>query len=144
MKKQNKGKENKQKHIHVQRWSKWMLLNYRKDSSSTWHILSPNDDYIAKNGLHLIQLLAKAAPWEPQNNSGHFEGYWLLYTNKKASLLATTPIQLTKHREKESSSMVNRDHCIGRYSAPYPPQKKVDTNPAINSSITWWPSWKKH
>lgn len=62
MKKQNKVKQNKQKHIHVQNWSKWMLLNYRKDSSSTCHILSPNDDYTAKNGLHLTQLLAKAAP----------------------------------------------------------------------------------
>jgi hypothetical protein len=49
--------------------------------ASTGYLSSPNEASSTRNGLHLIKLLAKGAPWEPPNNLGYCLGYLLLSTN---------------------------------------------------------------
>lgn len=44
--------------------------NNREDKASSGHLSPPNKANSSRNGLHLIKLLAKGAPWELPNNSG--------------------------------------------------------------------------
>ena len=66
-------------------FSKYLGKSQGSDSPSdnrgvktfTTHFLLPSDTSNAKNGLHLIELLPKDAPWKPPHNIG----YWLLSTD---------------------------------------------------------------
>lgn len=44
--------------------------NNKRDKAPTRHLPSPNETSSARNGLNLLELLAKRASWKPLNNSG--------------------------------------------------------------------------
>lgn len=66
--------------------------------------LSPQSETIfARNGLHLIDLLAKGVTWKPPNYSGYYQGH-SLQTDGKLLLLKPTFMYLIEHRKVELGS----------------------------------------
>lgn len=47
---------------------KYLKLKNGEDRATTGHIFSQNEATSTRNGLNLIVLLAKGAPWEPPDN----------------------------------------------------------------------------
>lgn len=78
--------------------------NNTRDNVTTRHLLPPCETSSARNGLHLIELLAKGTPWKLPNIPfylqdkaiGHFP-----QTNRKTLLPKTILIYLFEHREVE-------------------------------------------
>jgi hypothetical protein len=54
----------------------------------TAHLLSPNEASSIRNGLYLIELLAKGVPWEPPSKLGYSQGYRLFSTSPWQSPIA--------------------------------------------------------
>jgi len=51
--------------------------------------------FAVRNGSHLVESLAKEAPWKPPNSSGCCQGYWFLPTNRWQGPIAEDNTYLT-------------------------------------------------
>ena len=68
----------------------------------TGHLLSPNEAFSARTGLHLIELSVNGVSWKSPNNPGCCQDYRLLSpTDGRAPLLKTPSTYRTEHGEVE-------------------------------------------
>lgn len=66
------------------------------DSPNNWgdqapirHLSSPNEVSIVRNRLHLIELLTKEVPWEPESDPDNCQGGGSIQIGGKALFLMT-------------------------------------------------------
>lgn len=64
------------------------------------HLISPNETSSISNGLCLIELLDKVAPWKPSNNPGCLSRLLIFLHKLMAPLLKIAPTELTEQRSQ--------------------------------------------
>lgn len=64
-------------YIHIRERDIIESSNNGGDNIPTRHLMPTSENYSARNGLHLVELLAKWAPCKPPNVSGSCQGHLL-------------------------------------------------------------------
>ena len=126
--------------MHMWRWSKWNC-QITGETAPTGHLLSQNEAFSTGIRLHLTELLAKGAPWDPPNKPSCCQASRLPSTNWQQRPVAEDSTYTT-HWTWGTLAGVNTEpsplHAsifgTGRYSARYH-MRNINTKPATNLLI---------